>query len=127
MNRGQFKKGNVPYNKGMKCGSRSPSTEFKKGRTPFNFKGIGTPCVVGERREVVATTDEVVEAISRGRAYHKKKRTSYARYLWQKEVGPIPAGMVVYNNGDRENILIENLELISRAELIKRNLQQNNK
>ena len=121
MNKGQFKKGNIPYNKGIKRGSTSPTTEFKGGHCPHNFKGVGVPCVVGSRREVLVTTDEAKEATTRGRRYVTKRRTSYARYLWTEANGLIPKGMVVYNNGDREDIKLHNLELITRGELVKRN------
>lgn len=120
----QFKDGHEPYNKGMKRGSVSPETEFKPGFTPSNFKGIGTPRIVGSRREVVATTNETVTRTSHGKTYTVKKRTSYARYLWMENIGEIPKGMVIYNHGSKEDIQLENLEMITRAELVKRNAKR---
>ena len=124
MNKGQFQKGNVPYNKGMKRGSVSVDTEFKKGQVAHNFKGFGTPSVVGKRKEVITTINEPVKAVSRGKTYNTKRRTSYARYLWMQHHGDIPEGHVVYNNGPSDTITINNLEIISRAELVKRNKKQ---
>lgn len=121
MNKGQFKKGNVPYNKGMKRGSVSPNTEFKKGNHSPNFKGYGKPSIVGSRKEVITTTPETTTAKSRGRTYTTRKRTSYARYLWQQHHGPIPEGFIIYNNGHPTQFSIQDLEMISRAELVKRN------
>ena len=121
-NAGHFKKGIAPWNKGDKGRRTSPATEFKTGATPHNFKGIGVPSIVGKRREVIATTTTAhTTAVSRGKIYTTKRRTSYARYLWEEANGAIPAGCVVYNTGDPEAIKLEELELITRAELMRRN------
>ncbi len=39
--RGQFEKGHIPWNKGIKGLHLSPSTEFKKGHLPANTKYDG--------------------------------------------------------------------------------------
>ena len=44
------------------------------------------------------------------------------RHIWQEHNGPIPAmHTVIFRDGDRSNVAIENLELISRADLMRRN------
>jgi hypothetical protein len=124
-NSGQFKKGTAPYNKGLKRGSVSVATEFKAGSTPANFKGIGTPSISGRRRETLTATEETIRCKSRGREYTCKRRTTYARFIWTKEYGAIPKGMIIFNNSfDPEIILIENLEQITRSELLKRNINK---
>lgn len=47
--------------------------------------------------------------------------------MWEEVHGPIPDGhIVVFRAGaDRENIVIENLELITRGECMKRNTIHN--
>jgi len=41
----------------------------------------------------------------------------YSRYIYEREIGPIPSGFVVrYKDGDPLNVCKENLELISRRE-----------
>ncbi|MFW6284152.1 MAG: HNH endonuclease signature motif containing protein [Desulfosalsimonas sp.] len=46
--------------------------------------------------------------------------------LWEKHYGPVPAGyIVVFKNGDRADIRIDNLEMISRAENMRRNTIHN--
>ena len=117
---GRFEKGHIPYNKGMKRGSVSPDTEFKEGDVPANFKGFGTPRIVGTRREVIVTT----ESSYYDGKQKRRVRTTYARYLWQEAYGEIPKGHVIYNHGDREDILLESLELITRSELCKRNTRR---
>jgi hypothetical protein len=50
------------------------------------------------------------------------KRMRRARFVWENTHGKIPKGLVIYHkDGDRFNDEIENLEMISRAELKKRN------
>ena len=119
----EFKKGHDTYR--HPAGFRaSPETEFQPGHTPQNFKGIGTPRVNkhNDKLELNTTTEEVVTATARGRTYKSKKRTTYARYLWELYVAKIPQGMIVYSNAGEGVIpTINDLELITRAELIKRN------
>lgn len=119
----KFKKGNVPYNKGMKRGSVSPQTEFKPGVHATNFKGYGNPNIVGKRKEVITTIEDQIEHVARGKKYMTRKRTSYARYLWTNINGTIPKGYIVYNKGTNLIPHINDLILLSRTELLKLNLQ----
>ena len=119
----EFKKGHVGYRhpKGYRA---NPETEFKPGQVPQNFQGIGIPRVNKHngKLELNTTTEEVVTATARGRVYKTKKRTTYARYLWELYVAKIPNGMIVYSNAEEGEVPeIYDLELITRAELIKRN------
>ena len=42
--------------------------------------------------------------------------------VWESEHGPIPEGhSVIFRNGDKQDIRLENLELVSKGELMKRN------
>lgn len=121
--KGRFVKGSVPYNKGIKRGSVSKATEFKPGIIPHNFKGIGVPHKIQpHRKEVCCSFNETVEVSqgSRGK-FRVKKRGYYARYLWEERYGKVPDGYVIYNNGDWRHPKIENLECITRAELLRRN------
>lgn len=46
----------------------------------------------------------------------------YHRHLWEQENGPIPAGHnLIFRDGNTMNCALDNLELISRAENVKRN------
>ncbi len=42
MNTGQFKKGNIPWNKGLKGFNPSPETQFKLGNRPRNTVPVGS-------------------------------------------------------------------------------------
>ena len=50
------------------------------------------------------------------------KRQVRARYNWEQEYGEIPKGMIIYKiDGNKYNDELENLELITRAELLRKN------
>lgn len=49
-----------------------------------------------------------------------------SHYIWEQHFGSIPEGMYVsYKDSNPENCTIENLYLISKADLMKRNAYQN--
>jgi hypothetical protein len=42
--------------------------------------------------------------------------------MWQKERGPVPKGFAVsFRDGDKSHLALDNFELISRCELMRRN------
>jgi hypothetical protein len=104
---GRFQKGLVPHNKG-KRGIQyegSKATQFKKGGIPYNHLPVGIE---------VTTSD----------GYHKIKvaepnvwiRTHI--FVWEKANGPVPKGhAILFGDGDSSNTQLENLLLVSRAEL----------
>jgi len=48
------------------------------------------------------------------------------RELWERHHGPIPRGhAVTFRNGDKQDIRIENLELLTHRELMLRNTVHN--
>lgn len=109
----RFKKGHVPANKGLRrpgwSAGRMHETQFKKGQKSQNWLPIGT---------------EVVK--SDGYLYRKLTDTGYPprdwrqvhRLLWEEHYGPIPDGYHVrFIDGDRRNVTIGNLCLVSRADL----------
>ena len=52
---------------------------------------------------------------------HQHKKWKFLqRLLWEKENGPIPKGMnVVFRNGDRNDIRMENLMLMNNKEMAR--------
>lgn len=107
---GKFKKGHTPWNKGVTGLHASPDTEFKSGQLAgkdnFNWKG-GIQYV---SNDCVYLYDGVNKRIRRPKA------------IYEKFIGPVPPGYVIYHiNGDKHDDSPDNLEAISRAELLKRN------
>ncbi|HQT92930.1 MAG TPA: HNH endonuclease [Candidatus Kryptobacter bacterium] len=123
-NLGYIKKREHFYN--TPKGSRhSPETEFKPGNVPAGFKGFGHRNVYREHGSEIgrayATVDRIVGVqFPRGKKAKRRLRTTYARFRFG--IDKIPDGYVVYHK-DRNplNDARDNLELISRAELLKRN------
>lgn len=129
---GRFKKGHVPCNKGLRRPGWGPGrmkeTQFRKGdRTGIaarNWRPVGT---------VLADTEgylriKVREAVP-GEAYgfgNVRVWPLMQRHVWAEVHGPIPAGhAIAFKNGNRQDVRIENLELLTRAQLMKRNTVHN--
>jgi len=99
------------WNKGMKglqIGGKE--TQFKKGQTPHNTKPIGFRSY---------RDGYLVERVEKGFEFVHK-------LIWKQHHGDIPKGMfVVFKDRNKNNICIENLEIIDRVEHIRRNHIQN--
>lgn len=114
---GRFKPGCTPPTKGRKWSEYMPEksqensrkTQFKKGNVPPNLKPAGT-----ERISV----DGYYEVKVPG----KKKWMQKARLVWERHHGEIPRNhIIIHKNGDSLDDRIENLELLSRRELLQLN------
>jgi len=114
----QFKKGQDTWNKGMKGLRVSPKSEFKKGNIPWNSIGKkdGDISIRTDNRGVKCPFIRV----SLG------KWVSLHRYVWEQANGPIPTGLcLVFKDRDPMNCALENLELITRVENMRRNTIHN--
>ena len=108
---GCFPRGNVPHNKGMKgfFSEGSRATQFKKGHKLSPSKPIGY-----ERK----TTKSNEENYWQVKVSHPNVFRQKHHILWESVNGPIPkTHVVIFIDGDTDNIVIENLALVSRAEL----------
>lgn len=125
----RFKPGQAPWNKGKsyQAGGRSVETRFQPGRKPEEARNY---LVVGSLRisvkdgylERKVTDDPALAPARRWVAVH--------RLVWEAAHGPIPRSHVVaFRHGQRtavlEDITLDRLECISRAELIRRNHPKN--
>jgi len=116
---GCYKKGHKPWNAGTKgIGLTGANvTSFKKGNVSANRKPLGSERICSKDGFIlvkIAERDPYTGSSTR----YKYKQV----YIWEREHGPVPAGMVVaFRDGDRLNIELENLMLISRAELLRLN------
>ncbi|MFC7091929.1 HNH endonuclease signature motif containing protein [Halomonas salifodinae] len=112
--RGCFEKGQAPWNKGK---SHSPAGSekgrFKPGQKPPTWVPIGTERV---------NKDGILERKTQGAEHPKDNWRSVHSLIWEEHHGPIPDGYLVrFKDGNRQNITIDNLELVSRAENMERN------
>lgn len=104
---GLFEKGHVPHPNAHPTGPNK--TSFKKGQMPYNWRPIGHERLTKEgyhQRKITDTGNTVSDYVE------------LHRLLWEEHNGPIPPGHVVmFKDGNKDNIVIENLLLISRGEL----------
>lgn len=112
----RFKPGHQTWNKGINFnpGGRSAETRFKKGMKPHTWQPIGTERISKDgylQRKVFDT------------GYPPKDWIGVHIFLWQEHhKKDLPKGYaIVFKDGDKTNIVIENLECLSRAELMNRN------
>ena len=114
---GQFKKGNVPANKGKKGLIGPNKTSFKKGNRPYNYKPVGSERLTKDGYIEVKVSDP------------NKWRLKHI-IIWERENGKIPKGYaLVFGDGDKSNLSINNLILVSRKQLLimnKNKLIKNN-
>ena len=118
----QFKPGLIPWNKGMKgINLGNGAGRFKKGHLSGRAEKRLKP--LGYRR----VTDEGYHQIKIREDGPTNRRWKMVHVLmWEAEHGPVPAGhCVVFRNGDKNDLRLDNLELISRAENMRRNTRHN--
>jgi len=116
---GQFPKGNKPWNKGTKgqglTGANSGS--FIKGTAPPNRKPLWSERTCPKDGFILMKVPE--------RDPHTGFPTRYKHkhvFIWEQANGPVQEGMVVaFIDGDKTHCELENLMLISRAELLTLN------
>ena len=113
---GQFEKGHRPWNKGTKgCGlTTANKTSFKKGNVPPNRQPLGSERICSKDGFILIKILEK-DPYTGFPTRYKHKHV----YVWEQANGPVPKGMVVaFKDSNKTNIKIENLMLISRAELL---------
>lgn len=121
----RFRKGQVPANKGLRRPGWAPGrmreSQFKpgtrKGRANHIYKPIGT-----ER----LSKDGILQRKVHDGLPMQSRWQSVHSIVWCEHQGPIPAGhVVVFRDGNRKHIAIENLECIPRQVLMSRNTVHN--
>lgn len=111
----RFQKGHVPANKGQK-GFNHPgmqATQFKKGQRPHTWHPIGSERHSKEGYLQRKLTDTGVTRRDYVPVHH---------IVWREAGRDIPKGFhLSFKDGNKANITLENLELVSYAEMMKRN------
>ncbi len=121
----RFKKGHVPANKGVRrpgwSTGRMRETQFKRGQrrgvAVHLYKPIGTERI-SKDGYLERKTNDGLPLQARWRAVHL--------LLWEAAFGPVPKDhAIAFRNGDKRDIRLDNLECISRRELMARNTVHN--
>lgn len=113
----RFQPGSIPWNKGqrgLKLGN--PETWFKPGQR--RGAALDRYCEIGTEK---IRDGYLVRKINNGESLHGRWRAVHL-LIWEAANGPLPDGhLVVFRDGNRDNIALENLECITRAENMRRN------
>jgi hypothetical protein len=108
---GRFQKMHIPANKGQK-GYHAPGSEkgwFKKGNTPKNHRQVGSERVDVDGYTLVKTAEPNVWELK-----HK--------LIWEEKNGRVPEGHILtFLDGNKANITLDNLIIISMAESLEMN------
>lgn len=111
-----FPKGHQPMNKGRKQTeymseeqlAKTKATRFKKGHIPKNHKPVGYERITRDGYIEVKTAEPNVFELKH-------------RLVWIEHNGEIPPGYnIQFKDGNRQNVSIENLYMISRSEQLKK-------
>lgn len=121
---GRFEKGQTSWNKGMKWNEfmseqgmeNSKKGWYKKGHDPANMDAIGTEKWKSPHQKYDDVGFIYVKIQDKkGRFNWKQKH----RLIWEETYGPIPLGYkVIFKDGDRSNVVLENLALVSNSQML---------
>lgn len=124
----QFKRGLVPWNKGtsFSAGGRSAETRFRPGQMPHTWVPLGSYRIVTDK----GNHKHLERKVSERSGPNHLRWTPVARLVWEAAHGAAPAGhIVVFKPGQKtvvlEEITLDRLECITRAENARRNHPRN--
>ena len=112
-----FKKGQVPFNKGMKQSDymsaeaieRTKNTRFQKGQDPINWQPMGYERITRDGYTEVKVRDD--KGVHSSKNFELKHRA-----LWKKHHGEIPEShIVIFKNGNPQDVCLENLMMVHRG------------
>lgn len=106
---GTFKKGVDSWNKGRTGYMGANKTSFKKGCVPPNRSPLGEERLTREGYVEIKVTDG-----------EKNDNWKYKhRHIWEQHNGEIEEGStIIFRDGDRENLDIDNLISVTRSQLL---------
>lgn len=115
---GRFKKGQKAWNAGMKgLDIGSKATRFQKGNASGRARQLYRP--IGSER---VTVDGYLEIKVNDGESMRERWVQAHRLVWQAAHGPIPPGhFVSFRDGDKTNRALDNLELVTPAQMLARN------
>lgn len=119
-----FGKGHTPWNKGshFTAGGRSAETRFKPGTRNGRAAKLWQP--IGSTR---LSKEGYLQRKVSDTGYTPRDYVGVHTLLWQEHHGPVPPGHALcFKNGDKTDIRLDNLELVTRAELMRRNSYHTN-
>lgn len=118
----RFKRGGTPWNKGKKLpGHGCKETQFKPGHLGGRAAQIYRP--IGSER--ISRDGYLERKIHDGLPMQSRWRAVHL-LIWEAANGPIPPShAIVFKDGNKQNIVLDNLEMITRQALMRRNSMHN--
>lgn len=104
-NKGQFKKGHIPWNKGLHKDLSHGKGQFRKGNRPPRYRPVGSIRHQKDGYTYIKVADP-------------NKWVLYHRFLYEKEHHcHLKRGqLVIFLDGDRSNFDLSNLMIVTRKE-----------
>ena len=100
----RFKKGMTPWNKGIKTGLK-PTNGFKKGFSPWHTRELYS--------ERLDKDGYILIKIAKPNKWVRKHR-----WIYEQKFGAIPENCVIlFTDGDKTNLDVDNLICVTREEL----------
>lgn len=102
---GCFRKGFIPWNKGKKGYIGANKTSFKKGNKPANWKPVGSERIDSNEYTLIKVAEP-------------NKWVFKHRMIYEQKYGEIPKGaVIIFADGNKNNLNIDNLLCVTRDEL----------
>lgn len=115
----EFQSGHSAWNKGLNYqpGGRCDETQFQPGHKPHNWHPIGHERLTKEGYLQRKMTDTGVT---------RRDYIAVHHLIWHEAGREIPPGYALcFKDGDKTRIALDNLELVPRADLMRRNSVHN--
>lgn len=120
----RFQKGQTPWNKGLpyQAGGRSVDTQFRPGVRQGVAVKLWKP--VGWLR--INADGYLERKINDDQPPYRRWRGEHI-VVWEAANGPLPKGHAIcFKDGNKRNVALDNLELVTRRELMARNTVHRN-
>jgi len=102
---GCFRKGFIPWNKGKKGYMGANKTSFKKGNKPKNWRPVGSERIDSNEYTLIKVAEP-------------NKWVFKHRLIYEQKYGEISKGsVIIFADGDKNNLSIDNLLCVTREEL----------
>ena len=102
---GCFRKGFIPWNKGVKGYIGANKTSFKKGNKPKNWRPVGSERIDSNEYTLIKVAEP-------------NKWVFKHRLIYERKYGEISKGsVIIFADGDKNNLSIDNLLCVTREEL----------
>jgi hypothetical protein len=113
----KFKNGQKSWNKGTKGLTQRNRTTFKKGNIPANVVPLGTERIDTRDGSILIKIKEKNPYTGAPTRFKHKSVV-----VWERANGPVPKDMaIIFKDGDKTNCNLDNLVLVTKAELLRLN------